>query len=142
MNNEPTNRTQLVYHISDISSILGISMSYTYHLLSTRPFPIICAVRQKLIPIKPFHDWVRKNHPHIALPEYYEIPKIVQLEVRTYSVPEVRFMLGLKKTMSYEMIKIGTFETILVNNHIRITKKSFDAWFHSQDQFFNYKEVF
>ncbi len=129
-----------VYNIPDISRILGISMRRTYRLLERQPFPIIRAVRKKLIPIVPFHTWVRKNRPEIVLPEYYELPSFLQSEKKSYSVPEVRAMLCMKKTSSYEMIKRGTFETIIVNEHIRITRDSFDAWFHAQDHLFEDKE--
>ena len=135
-----TNVQPMVYTSSDISRILGISMRSTYRLLDKNKFPIIRAVRKKLIPIKPFHIWLEQNHPEIKAPDYYEIPKFLQDTKKSYSVPEVRAMLGMNKTSSYEMIKAGTFETIIINNHIRIMKDSFDVWFHAQDYLLEYKE--
>lgn len=126
----------MVYTIPEVSNILGITMSQTYRLLDAEKFPIIRAVRKKLIPIKPFHAWVQANYPEVVLPKYIELPRILKEEKYSYSVPEVRAMLGMKKTSSYEMIKIGTFDTFELNEHIRITKESFDAWFHAKDHLY------
>ncbi|WP_317854862.1 hypothetical protein [Chakrabartyella piscis] len=136
-----TNVQSMVYNIPDISRILGISMRSTYRLLDKNQFPVIRAVRKKLIPIKTFHLWVEQNHPEVELPEYYELPKFLQDNKKSYSVPEVRAMLGMNKTSSYEMIKVSTFETVIVNNHIRIMKDSFDAWFHAQDYLIDKEDI-
>lgn len=132
--------TKMVYIIPEITEILGITIRQTYTLLSQEPFPIIRAVRKKLIPIKTFHTWVEKNHPHIKLPEYSELPAFLINDKKSYSVPEVRAMLGMNKTSSYEMIKVGTFETIVINEHIRILRSSFEDWFHSKDYLYINKE--
>ncbi len=126
---------KMVYTIPEISSILNLTMGRTYRLLYTEQFPIIRAVRKKLIPIKPFHQWVERYHPEIDLPEYHETPACLVSQKKTYSVPEIRAMIGLNKVSAYEMVKIGQLESIIINKHIRVTKASFDAWFHEHDDF-------
>ena len=131
---------KMVYTIPEITEILDIPIKHTYKLLEEEPFPIIRAVRKKLIPIKPFHKWVEANYPLIELPEYKELPAFLKSDKKSYSVPEVRAMLGMKKTSSYEMIKVGTFEIVVINDRIRILRSSFEDWFHSKDYLYINKE--
>lgn len=121
----------IAYSIKEVSDILGISMNKTYMLLKENQFPVLRTVRQKIIPIEPFHQWVLKNYTYIKLPEM-ETANIKDSKT-SYSVAEMRTMLGIKKTQAYAMIKQGDFEIIIVKNRMRVTKESFDKWFHSND---------
>lgn len=132
---------KMVYTIPEISHIMNLTMNNTYRLLYTEQFPIIRAVRKKLIPIKPFHQWVEKNNLNVILPEYKETPACLVSQKKTYSVPEIRAMLGLNKVSAYEMVKNGQLESIMINKRIRVTKVSFDAWFHEHDDFLERREV-
>lgn len=50
----------------------------------------------------------------------------------TMSVPEMRRMLGLKKTDSYWLVHKQCFETILVEGRMRIVIESFEHWYANQ----------
>ena len=50
----------------------------------------------------------------------------------TMSVPEMRHLLGLKKTDSYWLVKKGVFDTIIVNNQMRVVIASFEKWYSNQ----------
>lgn len=125
--------TKIAYSITEVRDILGITLVKTYSLLQSKPFPMVMAVKTRIIPIATFHEWVKQNYPQIELPEFYEIPSILVYEKKSYSIPEIRTMLGMKKTSSYELIKTGVLDTIVVNNQIRVKRDCFNAWFHSQD---------
>ena len=53
----------------------------------------------------------------------------------TMSVPEMRMMLGLKKTESYWLLKKGYFQTTTVAGQIRIDRNSFEEWYANQDHY-------
>lgn len=50
----------------------------------------------------------------------------------TMSVPEMRKLLGLRKTDSYWLVHRGFFETVLVHGQIRIVIESFEKWYANQ----------
>lgn len=50
----------------------------------------------------------------------------------TMSVAEMRRILGLGKTESYWLVHKGFFETIMVNNRMRINIASFEKWYANQ----------
>lgn len=56
----------------------------------------------------------------------------------TMSVPEMREMLGLKKTESYWLVHKKYFDTVMVNGKMRVVIKSFENWYANQVR---YKKV-
>ena len=56
----------------------------------------------------------------------------------TMSVPEMREMLGLKKTESYWLVHKNYFDTVMVGGKMRIVIKSFEDWYANQVR---YKKV-
>lgn len=56
----------------------------------------------------------------------------------TMSVPEMREMLGLKKTESYWLVHKNYFDMVMVNGKMRIVIKSFEDWYANQVR---YKKV-
>lgn len=126
------NVPKIVYSAKDIRKILSISEQAVSRLLAKKPFPIIIAVRTKLVPIKLFNRWLKDNFPEIQRENIKFSPMQVQSK-KSYSVPEIRRMLGIGKTSSYEFIKSQEIETIIIGGNIRVTKESFDKWFYSGD---------
>lgn len=57
------------------------------------------------------------------------------LKNRTISVPDMRRMLGLKKTESYWLVHKNYFETVLVAGKMRIITESFMKWYDNQDHY-------
>ena len=47
---------------------------------------------------------------------------------RTYTVDEIQDILSISKTTAYNLVKTKAFHSVRVGGHIRISKKSFDAW--------------
>ncbi len=58
--------------------------------------------------------------------------KLLRAQKDTISVPELRSMLGIKKTESYWILKHRNIKTVTVNGHIRILKSSFYEWYQNQ----------
>lgn len=51
---------------------------------------------------------------------------------RTMSVPEMRKLLGLKKTESYWLVHRGFFKTDMIGGRMRIDIESFEKWYANQ----------
>lgn len=53
-------------------------------------------------------------------------------ERKTMTVPQMRKMLGLKKTESYWLVHRNFFQTDIVNGHMMIDVESFEKWYANQ----------
>ena len=53
---------------------------------------------------------------------------------RTYTVSEIQDILGISRPTAYNIIASGVFSSVRVGRHIRVSKKSFDAWLDSQNE--------
>lgn len=58
--------------------------------------------------------------------------KSVSSEKTTFSVPEMRRMLGLGKTESYWLIHKHFFDVVTVNGKMRVVRSSFEHWYSMQ----------
>lgn len=54
---------------------------------------------------------------------------------KSYSVPEIKQMLGIGKTSAYALVKAEHFESVIAGGHIRVMKKSFDQWLKGQSHY-------
>ena len=54
---------------------------------------------------------------------------------KSMSVPEMRRILGLRKTESYWLVKKKDFETIVIAGKMRIMIDSFEEWYNSQSHY-------
>lgn len=53
-------------------------------------------------------------------------------ERKTMTVPQMRKILGLKKTESYWLVHRNFFQTDIVNGHMMIDVESFEKWYANQ----------
>lgn len=61
-----------------------------------------------------------------------EMTRLMELSVKTMSVPEMQRMLGLGKTEAYWLIKHKDIEVVTLNGKLRIVKDSFERWYAGQ----------
>ena len=47
---------------------------------------------------------------------------------RTYTVDEIQDILGISRPTAYGLVKKNLFHCVRIGGHIRISKRSFDAW--------------
>jgi len=57
---------------------------------------------------------------------------LINAKRKSFTVPEFRKMLGIRKTDSYWILKHRQIETVTINGQIRILKSSFDEWYSNQ----------
>jgi predicted DNA-binding transcriptional regulator AlpA len=58
--------------------------------------------------------------------------KPVPMKKTTMSVPEMRELLGLKKTESYWLVHRGFFKTKIIGGQMRVDLESFEEWYRNQ----------
>lgn len=51
-------------------------------------------------------------------------------ECRTYSVEDIQQMLGIGRSSAYALVNRGVFRSVRLGGMIRISRQSFDEWFH------------
>lgn len=57
---------------------------------------------------------------------------LLQKNQESFTVPELRKMLGIGKTESYWLIKHRDILTVRINGRLRIIRSSFDEWYKNQ----------
>ena len=81
------------------------------------------------------NGWIAECRMGVLLMiEYIPAPK----SKTSFSVPEMRKMLGLSKTEAYWLVKKNFFKTIVAAGRIRIMKDSFEEWYANQ---YTYQKV-
>lgn len=50
---------------------------------------------------------------------------------KSYTVAEIQQILGISRPTAYKLVKQEKFQSVRLNNGIRIVKSSFDAWLNS-----------
>ena len=53
-------------------------------------------------------------------------------EKRTYTVVEVKEILGVSRKKAYELCHSGDFKIVRIGRSIRVSKSSFDEWLEKQ----------
>lgn len=51
---------------------------------------------------------------------------------KSYSVAEIRQILGISRPTAYKLIKQNVFQSVRPNGGIRIIKSSFDEWLNTR----------
>ena len=52
---------KLVYNVSEVAELLGISKSYAYELVKQKRLPVLDLGRRKVIPKKRLDDWIQET---------------------------------------------------------------------------------
>ena len=65
--------------------------------------------------------------------EEYTCDAADRSQKRTYTVGEIRAILGIGKTSAYKLVHSGLFRTVKVGSAIRVSKDSFDTWLDRQN---------
>ena len=62
LNIQPNNIGKNIYTVDEIKEILGIGRRQAYDLIKRECFPVKKIGKRKLIPAKPFHDWLDQQN--------------------------------------------------------------------------------
>lgn len=104
---------------SEVGAILGMENSWLYEFLKAEPFPVV---------------WV-DGHPRIDKSGFEAWNAQRTILETTFSASEVASMLGIHRNTVYYLIAKGSFKIARYNDHPRIDKESFEAWYQSQKHY-------
>lgn len=62
LNDDNGNASKSVYTVDEIKDILGVGINKAYLLVNRGDFPVKMIGKRKLIPVKPFHDWLDQQN--------------------------------------------------------------------------------
>ncbi len=74
-----------------------------------------------------FEDEIKKLNERTSNSPSFNVEK------RTYTIPEIQDILGISPPTAYALVRKKLFRTVHVGRHLRISKKSFDAWLDEQN---------
>lgn len=52
---------KIVYSISEVSKLLGVSRSYAYQMVKEKTLPVLDLGRRKVVPKIQLEEWIQKN---------------------------------------------------------------------------------
>lgn len=52
---------KIVYSISEVSKLLGVSRSYAYQMVKEKTLPVLELGRRKVVPKIQLEEWIQKN---------------------------------------------------------------------------------
>ena len=64
-----------------------------------------------------------------------DVVELIRCDRNSFSVPELRKMLGIGKTESYWILKHRRIETVTIHGEIRILRPSFQEWYRHQTKY-------
>jgi excisionase family DNA binding protein len=118
--------------VPEVAELLGRSTTVIYDLMKKEhPFQTFTVNGQMRIRKDSFEEWYKTQFRYTK----HEDAAPQELLDATLSVGEVAKMLGIHRNSVYDMIKRRhLFETVVVDNKIRIYKDSFMTWLDSQNK--------
>jgi excisionase family DNA binding protein len=124
------------YTALEIAEMLGIKEKYIYDVLKKENLKYRVIDHQKWYPKDAFEQWYkgqsryRNKEDRAAEKERME---------QTMSMPEMAEILDIPRQVVYAILKsphsAGQLEVVWLQGRRRITKESFDRWYHSQKQY-------
>lgn len=127
---------EVSYSPQEIAAMLSVSEDRIYRLIADGQLETFKADSWMRVPRESFERWYSGQNKYLKPEDRTELNELLS---NTYSLPEIRRMLGIHRNTVYEIVSResgkGIFEVIIVNNHKRITKESFERWYASQNRY-------
>ena len=116
--------------------MLSVSEDRIYRLIADGQLETFKADSWMRVTKESFEHWYSGQDKYLKPEDRTELDELLS---NTYSLPEIGRMLGIHRNTVYEIVSReigkGIFEVIVVNNHKRITKESFERWYASQSRY-------
>lgn len=118
--------------IPELRKMLGIGKTESYWLIQRRGIKTFQLKGCMRIRNEDFWNWYDGQTRHQLL---QGPPPGRALKETSYSVRELTELLAVSRDTIYTLLKKNIFETFQADNHTRITKDSFEAWYQSQSHY-------
>ena len=120
-----------VKHMGDL---LGLGKTERYWLVHQNRF-VTETIRGKMwVNVSSFENWYANQVKYRKINGEEPGQKLNEW---SYSIRDIAGMLNVSESRVYKLAKSGAFETIHIDDRIRIPRASFDMWYSSQDHFRN-----
>lgn len=127
---------EVSYSPQEIAAMLSVSEDRIYRLIADGQLETFKADSWMRVTKESFERWYSGQDKYLKPEDRTELDELLS---NTYSLPEIGRMLGIHRNTVYEIVSRengkGVFEVIIVNNHKRITKESFERWYASQNRY-------
>lgn len=120
------------YSAEELAGLLGMKEITGYALISKGYFDVVETLGQCRITRDSFHRWYASQSIYRTLEDQKRDDELVGA---TYRLPELARMLGVHRQTIYYLVAAGHFEIVQLDRYKRVTKDSFDRWYHSQNHY-------
>ena len=117
------------YSIAELAELLGLKESTVYGLIAKGYFDKVETLGKCHITKESFNRWYDSQDTYLTVDDREKYRDVLD---STYSLPEVRQMLGIHRNQVYYFVDHGKFDVVMFRNTKRITKESFHRWLNSQ----------
>ena len=124
------NRT--VISVKEMGDLLGLKKTERYWLIHKKYFETKTAIGKTWVDIASFEDWYANQLKYKKVTGEEPGQKIWEW---TFSVKDISEMLGIVEATAYDLIKREPIETVVIDNRIRVPKKTFYKWYAGQSHY-------
>lgn len=118
--------------VPEMRQLLGIGKTDSYWLVHKQCFETILVEGKMRVVIDSFEHWYANQ---IKYKKVDGTPPGEELQLNSYSPPEIAEMLGLCESVIYDIIKRYDIETFQADYWKRVRKDVFEAWYKSQTKY-------
>ena len=123
--------------VMEMGRMLGLRKTESYWLIKKGYFEVRVVAGKMRVMLQSFEEWYANQF------RYKKVngdPPGMNWVGKTISIAEASRRLRISRSSVYDIIKTNAFKTQIIDNRIRIDKKSFIKWFNSQTKYPKDKE--
>ena len=120
--------------VKQMGDLLGLGRTERYWLVHQNRFETETIRGKMWVNVSSFENWYANQVKYRKINGEEPGQKLREW---SYSIRDIAGMLNVSESRVYKLAKNGTFETIHIDDRIRIPRASFDTWYSSQDHFRN-----
>lgn len=131
---KPMQAARQYMSVKQMGDLLGLGKTERYWLVHQNRFETETIRGKMWVNVSSFENW------YASQVKYHKINGEApgqKLKECSYSIRDIAGKLNVSESKVYELAKNGAFETIRIDDRIRIPHASFETWYSSQDHFRN-----
>lgn len=120
------------YSMEELGQRLGLKEATAYELVAKGHFDVVDVLGKRRVTKESFERWYASQTDYRTV-EDQELD--ADIMASTYGLPEMARMLGVHRQTIYYIVANEDFELIKVGRYKRVTKESFEKWYHNQTRY-------
>lgn len=117
--------------VREMQLLLGICKTESYWLVKKGYFEVRVIGRGMRIMVESFDEWYASQFHYKRVDGVLPGTKWGD----TLSIPDFGNLLGLSPGGAYWLVDHAEIETVVICNHKRIMRETFEKWYHSQSKY-------